>query len=421
MEMELTEAQVSALKRAADITRARIDYRYLLALVFIRSKLGASWEKLTGDEPNLLLNLSKAVSDIAGNDQSLKHMVSYFDYGQFSGVRGASETIEQLVKILDETGFEGSSVMGNAFEWLLRYYALTHAKEGEAYTPREIVELLVRIANPVAGETVYDPAMGYGGFLIYSYMHAIRNCAGCSTSVYGQELSAIANIIATMNMQVHGIKSYSVYMDDTLLFPHTVEGGQLKKFDVVLSNPPWNLYGYDESVLKKGDLVKERFQYGFTSLESADWAWVQHSLASAKQKGGRVGLVMDAECLSRHGTDREIRSRIVDADLLNAVILLPERIFYHTTSTSSIMLFSASKTHNGEVLFINATLEKEPHREARRLNYLSEENINRIVRAYSSFNDINGFAHVAPLDEIRKKDYNINPSSYVIPLSDVEL
>ncbi|MGC8559003.1 MAG: N-6 DNA methylase, partial [Nitrososphaeria archaeon] len=343
-------------------------------------------EKLMKDEPNLLLNLSKAVSEIAGSDQSLKHMINYFDYGQFSGVRGASETMEQLAKILDETEFEDTGALGSAFEWLLRYYALTHTKEGEAYTPREIVDLLVRIVNPVAGETVYDPAMGYGGFLIYSYMHAIRNCAGCSASVYGQELSAIANIIAIMNMQIHGIKNYSVYMDDTLLFPHTVEGGQVKKFDVVLSNPPWNLYGYDESVLKKGDLVKDRFQYGFTSLESADWAWIQHSLASTKHKGGRVGLVMDAECLSRHGPDRDIRSRIVDADLLDTVILLPERIFYHTASTSSIMLFSTTKTNGGEVLFINATMEKEPHPEARRLNYLSEENINRIVRAHSSFN-----------------------------------
>jgi len=421
MAMELTEAQVSALKRAADITRARIDYRYLLALVFIKSKLGISYEKLTGDEQNLLLNLSKAVSEIAGSDHSLKHMVNYFDYGQFSGVRGALETIEQLLKVLDETGFDDPGSLGGAFEWLLRYYALTHTKEGEAYTPREIVDLLVRIVNPVAGETIYDPAMGYGGFLIYSYMHAIKNCSGCSASVYGQELSAIANIIAIMNMQVHKIKNYSAYMDDTLLFPHTVEGGQLKKFDVVLSNPPWNLYGYDESVLKKGDLVKDRFQYGFTSLQSADWAWIQHSLASTKQKDGRAGLVMDAECLSRQGNDRDIRSRVVDSDILDAVILLPERIFYHTTSPSSIMLFKTSKTHTGEVIFINATLEKEPHREAKRLNYLSEENINRIVRAYSSFNDINGFAHVGSINEISKKGYNINPSSYVIPLSDVEL
>ncbi|MCL4344251.1 MAG: N-6 DNA methylase [Nitrososphaerota archaeon] len=424
MEANLSETQISALKRAADITRARIDYRYLLALVFIKSKLepASGWEKLSASGSDLLNDLSKATAEIAGNDPSLKHMNNYFDFAQFSSVKGASESLRQLVEILNSSEFNSNS-LGDAFEWLLKYYAFTHTKEGEAYTPREVVNLLVKIANPRDKESVYDPAMGYGGFLIYSHKWVTKDCAACDVNLYGQELSAMAHITAVMNMQVHKITSYYAYMDDTLLFPRTQEAGKLKKFDVILSNPPWNLYGYDENVLKKGDLSGERYPFGYTSLESADWAWIQHALASTDQENGRVGLVMDAECLSRPGPDKIIRSKIVDADLLEAVILLPERIFYHTQSSSSILVFrpsKPSKTKNSVVL-INASMEKESHRESKRINYLGEDNISRIVKAYLGFNNINGMAHVATVNDIRKKDYNINPSAYVSPMSDVEL
>ncbi|MGC8662132.1 MAG: N-6 DNA methylase [Nitrososphaeria archaeon] len=424
MGVNLSETQISALKRAADITRARMDYRYLLALVFIKSKLEPSsgWEKLSAGGSDILNNLSKAIAEIAGNDPSLKHMINYFDFAQFSSVKGVSESLKQLVDILSGPEFTSNS-LGDAFEWLLKYYAFTHAKEGEAYTPREVVDLLVKIVSPKDKESVYDPAMGYGGFLIYSYKYVTKGCRTCNVNLYGQELSAMAHITAVMNMQVHKITNYFAYMDDTLLFPRTLEAGKLKKFDIVLSNPPWNLYGYNESVLKKGDLSDERYSLGFTSLESADWAWIQHALASTKPENGRAGLVMDSDCLSRAGPDKSIRSRIVDADLLEAVILLPERIFYHTQSSSSILVFrpsKPSKTKNS-VILINASMEKEPNREVKKMNYLGEDNISRILNAYRGFKDINGLAHVATISEIRGKDYNINPSAYVTPLSDIEL
>ncbi len=424
MEINLNESQISALKKAAEITRARIDYRYLLALVFIKSELKASsaWEELSKDEPDFLNKLTKATAEIAGKNPYLKHMINYFDFSQFSSVKGATTSLKQLVEILSDSQFSGNT-LGDVFEWLLRYYALTHPKEAEAYTPREVVDLLVKIVDPRDKEIVYDAAMGYGGFLIYSYKHATGGCSACNVDLYGQELSAIAHTIAVMNMHVHKISNYNAYMDDTLLFPRTQEAGKLKKFDVILSNPPWNLYGYDESILKKGDLSNERFSFGYTTLESADWAWVQHALASTKLKNGRAGLVMDTECLSRSGSDKAIRSKIVDADLLEAVVLLPERIFYHTTSASCILVFRPSKLSKkmGSTIFINASNEREPHPEVKRMNYLGNDNINRILKAYQDFNSVNGLAYVANISEIRKKDYNINPSAYVTALSDVEL
>ncbi|MEM0123360.1 MAG: N-6 DNA methylase [Conexivisphaerales archaeon] len=424
MGVNLSRTQITALKKAADITRARIDYRYLLALVFIKSKLGSAsdWEKLSTNGPNLLNNLSKAIVEIAGNDPSLKHMTNYFDFTQFSSVKGASESLRQILEILNNSELSNES-LGDAFEWLLQYYAFTHPKEGEAYTPREVVDLLVKITDPRDKEFIYDPAMGYGGFLIYAYKWVTHGCSACNVNLYGQELSAMAHIIAAMNMQVHKITSYYTYVDDTLLFPRTQEAGRLKKFDVVLSNPPWNLYGYNEDVLKKGDLSNERYHFGFTSLESADWAWIQHILASTNPENGRAGVVIDTDCLSRSGPDKIIRSRIVDAGFLEAVILLPERIFYHTPSSSSILVFKPNKLskENNSVVLINATMEKESYREGKKMNYLGDDNIVRITKAYHDFNNINGLVHVAAISEIRGRDYNINPSVYVNPLSDIDL
>lgn len=418
MEINLSDLQISALKKAVEVTRARIDYRYLLALVFIKSE-ASDWENLLKDDQDFLSRLSQETAKIANKRQYLKHMVNYFDFAQFSNVKGAAASLKQLMEILNDKQFT-HDVLGDVYEWLLRYYALTHAKEAEAYTPREVVDLLVKMVDPKDRESIYDPAMGYGGFLIYSYNHITKGCSSCNADLYGQELSAIAHIIAVMNMQIHNIPNYNTYMDDTLLFPRTQEGGKLKKFDVVLSNPPWNLYGYDESTLKKGDLSDERFNFGYTTRESADWAWVQHALASTKPENGRAGLVMDTECLSRPGSDKAIRSKIVDADLLEAVVLLPERLFYHTSDASCLLVFNPSKRRNGTI-FINASLEKEPHPEVKRMNYLNANSMDRILKAYQGFNSVNGFAYVASISEIRKKEYNLNPSAYVTPISDVEL
>jgi type I restriction enzyme M protein len=187
---------------------------------------------------------------------------------------------------------------------------------------------------------------------------------------------------------------------------------------VVVANPPWNQDGYDESVLKKGEFWRERFGFGFVPRQSADWAWIQHMLASAKDDGSRVGIVIDNGCLFRGGKERAVRSAVLSEknDLVECVILLPEKLFYNTGAPGAIIIFNKHKPveRKGKILFVNASKEFEQHPEVRKLNILGLKNIEKIAGAYRSFGEEKGFSRVVGLDEIRQNDYNLNVTLYVM-------
>jgi type I restriction enzyme M protein len=225
-----------------------------------------------------------------------------------------------------------------------------------------------------------------------------------------------------MNLYIHDIRDVNLALGDTLLYPKFKEGNVPKKFDVVIANPPWNQDGYDGEVLKKGEFWKQRFVHGFTTKQSADWAWIQHMLSSANGGSGRVGVVIDNGCLFRGGRERSAREGIVKDDLIESVILLPEKLFYNTGAPGAVIVFNKHKPtgRKGKILFINASPEFEQHPEVRKLNRLGDEHINKIAKAYWKFKDVDGFARVVSLDEIKENDYNLNVTLYVFPRGEVE-
>ncbi|MEM3916510.1 MAG: N-6 DNA methylase [Candidatus Nitrosocaldus sp.] len=256
--------------------------------------------------------------------------------------------------------------------------------------------------------------------LIYSYLY-VRDKYGEEQAkrliLYGQERNQEIYAICKMNLLLHGAENVHVESGDTLLYPkfREKEGKGIKRFDIVLANPPWNQDGYDEDALKAAEF-RDRFVYGYTPDSSADWAWAEHMLASAKDDG-RVGLVIDNGCLFRGGREQVIRSKILDKDLVECVILLPEKLFYNTGAPGAILVFRKRKPteRKGRILFINASNEYIKHPTVRRLNSLSDENIKRIVDAYKSFKDVENFAKVVSLDKVKANDYNLNVTLYVMP------
>ena len=221
-----------------------------------------------------------------------------------------------------------------------------------------------------------------------------------------------------MNMYIHAIRDAHLEFGDTFLYPKFKEGEGIRQFDVVLANPPWNQDGYDEEVLKKGEFWKQRFGYGFVPRQSADWAWIQHMLASAKDNGSRVGIVIDNGCLFRGGKERAIRSVVLSEkhDLVECVILLPEKLFYNTGAPGAIIIFNLHKLaeRRGRVLFINASKEAEQHPEVRKLNRLGDGNVKKIADAYKDFSEEKGFSRIVFLKEIEQNDNNLNVTLYVI-------
>ncbi|MEM2112466.1 MAG: N-6 DNA methylase, partial [Candidatus Bathyarchaeia archaeon] len=385
------------------------------------------WEKIRLDPARLPENLSKAMKTLAERNPELRSIFEQVDFVQFTSSRENAEILRQLVELFSAHSLYHVSpdILGDAYEWILSYFAPQKAKEGEVYTPREVIKLIVEILDPEPGESVYDPACGSGGMLISAYQH-VENEQGKEAAdklfLYGQEASPKTLSLATMNVYIHDIRNANLQMGDTLLYPKFKEKETIKQFDVVIANPPWNQDGYPEEVLKRGEFWQRRFSYGFASKQSADWIWIQHMLASAKEDTGRVGVVIDNGCLFRGGKEMAIRKAILEANLIETVILLPEKLFYNTGAPGAIIILNKNKPadRKDKVLFINASREYEKHPDVRKLNRLGEENIKKIVEAYRNFAEIEGFSKVVSLEKIKENDYNLNVTLYVFPEEEVE-
>jgi len=457
----------SILKKAADLIRTRVDYKFILILLFYkrisdkweleyekeyrkalaeglseeRAKEEAKnyrfhtfdlpeeflWENIRKDVSKLPENFSKALKALGERNKDLKDVVDRTDFIEFTTSTENAEILRQLVELFSEKKLHHVSpdILGDAYEWVLRYFAPTKAKEGEVYTPREVIKLLVEVLDPDPGESVYDPCCGSGGMLITSYNHVKEEHGKEEVKklfLYGQEANPMTYTLCKMNLYIHDIIDVNIQGGDTLLYPKFLEDNTLKEFDMVIANPPWNQDGFGKDTLRKANFWKKRFRYGFPPNQSADWAWMQHMITSARDKNGRVGVVIDNGCLFRGGKEKRIRTKVLERDLIECVILLPEKLFYNTGAPGAIIVFNKNKSQErkGKVLFINASEEYEQHPDVRKLNRLGEEHISKIVEVYKRFEDEKGFARIVALDEIKDNDHNLNIPLYVFPEVEVE-
>lgn len=465
---QLTRGDLEALlKKAADLIRTRVDYTFILALLFYKrisdkwdmeferaykealedglseeeAKEEAKnsiyhdfdipeedlWEKIRKDPSRLPENFSKAMKALAESNPELRDVFENVDFVQFTTSRENAEILRHLVELFSARPLNHVSpdILGDAYEWILHYFAPQKAKEGEVYTPREVIKLIVQMLDPKPGEGIYDPACGSSGMLIVFYQH-VENELGQQEAdklfLFGQEANHKTLALAKMNLYIHDIRNAHLMFGDTLLYPKFKKGERLEKFDIVIANPPWNQDGYDEEVLKKGELWRERYRFGFTPKQSADWAWVQHMLSSAKDDTGRVGVVIDNGCLFRGGREKAIRTLLIGKDLIDAVILLPEKLFYNTGAPGAILVFNKNKLkeRKGNVLFINASKEFEQHPEVRKLNRLGDGHIEKIAKVYKDFIEMDGVSRTVGIDEIKENDYNLNVTLYVFPEEETE-
>ena len=378
----------SLVDRAADLIRTAVDYKFILVLLFLKrlndlwkfekqqakarlmKESGLSpeeadkeaerddfhsvnipkqflWEETTKEVKNLPERLATAISETAKLNIQLQGVINRVDFLEFARNQENRELLRQLVELFDKYDLDGEDIspdiLGDAYEHILMKFAPEKAKEGEIYTPREVIKLMVEILDPKPGESVYDPCCGSGGMLIISYLHVAEKYGQEETKklfLYGQERNPEIYAVGEMNLLLHEIKNANLTNGDTLDYPRFRDDGTLKQFDVIIANIPWNQDGYGEERLKKSD-NRERFSFGFATQSSADWTWIQHMLASAKQNG-RVGLVVDNGCLFRGGAEKTVRSKVVDEDLVECVILLPEKLFYNTGAPGAIVIFNSN-------------------------------------------------------------------------------
>ena len=308
-------------------------------------------------------------------------------------------------------------VIGNAYEYLIARFAGDSGKKGgEFYTPAEVSQLLAKLVEPKENDRVYDPACGSGSLLL----KATNEVKDKKVSVYGQESNSSTYNLCRMNMFLHGVNDAHIAWGDTL------ENDNLMHFDVIVSNPPFSLdkwaKGFESentTVVKNGKKVDtfkmeagmdvfKRFEYGVPPKSIGDYAFIQHMLKSLADDG-RMAVVLPHGALFRGASEGLIRKGILEDNLIEAVIGLPENLFYGVSIPATIVVFKKNRKNN-DILFIEASREYE---KGKNQNKLLKENIDKIFDTYINRKEIDKYSHLATIDEIRENEYNLNIKRYV--------
>ncbi len=302
-------------------------------------------------------------------------------------------------------------IIGNAYMYLIERFASGAGKKGgEFYTPHEISVVLAKLMSPKPGSRICDPACGSGSLLI-TVSEEVKEADGTPShnyALYGQESNGETWALSKMNMFLHSINAAQIEWGDTINNPKLLEGDHLMKFDIVVANPPFSLekWGHENA---ESDRFK-RFLRGIPPRTKGDYAFILHMIETAEPNDGKVGVIVPNGVLFRGGTEGAIRKRIIDENLLEAVIGLPSNLFYGVGIPAAILVFNRGKGKNTDVLFIDASKDYE---EGKKQNKLRSEDIERIIRTYKKFNYEDKYAYRATIEEIRRNDYNLNIPRYV--------
>lgn len=362
------------------------------------------------------------------NPESLEHVLDHIQFLKTQGTKRivTDEACRALVRHfstyrLRNEDFQFSDLLGAAYEFLINMFAESAGKKGgDFYTPRDVVRLIVRILKPEPGMSVYDPTCGSGGMLIIS-REFVEQSGGDPTNLRlcGQVLDPSAWSICRLNMLLHGVPGADIQLQDTLLHPMHRERGELERFHRVIANPPFSM-----NYSKENMEFPERFQWGWcaTTGKKADLMFAQHMLHVCRQEG-MVATVMPHGVLFRGGPEKAIRKKFLEQDLIEAVIGLPQNLFYGAGIPACILVMRPNLTgqapnpnkpeaRRGHVLFINADAEFYA---GRAQNYLRPEHIEKIVSTFDRYQDIPGYAKRVPLEEISNQanEFNLNIRRYV--------
>ncbi len=371
--------------------------------------------------------LTQTVRTIARVNPTLQGVIDVVDYNETrNGEREISDNaLHGLIETLSDPRYRlglrdvEPDFLGRAYEYLLRKFAEGQGQSaGEFFTPREVGWLIARLVAPRQGEAVYDPCCGSAGLLIKCELELAQREKPIERppQLHGQELTATSFAIARMNMVIHDMEG-EIVRGNTMSNPKFLAGSSLRSFDVVVTNPMWNQDNIDPRSYESDPFERFAPRGGFAPGSTADWAWLQHVLASLAPKG-RAAIVLDTGAVSRgsgnQGENKEktIRRWFVEEDVIDGVILLPDNLFYNTTAAGVIVLLRPEKppSRRGRVVLVNASGAFE---KGRPKNFLPEGALQRISDAFHAAKDVERFVRVVTTAEIAAKDYNLSPSAYI--------
>lgn len=302
-------------------------------------------------------------------------------------------------------------VIGGAYIYLIERFAADAGKKaGEFYTPHKVSELLAKLADPKPGDKICDPACGSGGLLI----EAGRHVGNRDFALFGMEANGSTWALARMNMFLHGMDAARIEWCNALTSPALVKDDRLMKFNVVVANPPFSLDKWGRDDVEEDTF--NRFWRGLPPKSKGDYAFISHMVEVALEKEGRVAVVVPHGVLFRGGAEGRIRQKMIEDNILDAVVGLPANLFPTTSIPVAILVFDRSRETGGEkekqkdVLFIDASREFQSGKSR---NLLLPAHIDKILSTCKKRKDVDKYAHCASFEEIKENDFNLNIPRYV--------
>ena len=363
--------------------------------------------------------LNKAIAAIEDENDALAGVLK--NNIDFNAVKGKTKIPDQKWKdlldhfnqpnfVLVNDNFEFPDLLGAAYEYLIKFFADSAGKKGgEFYTPAEVVRLLIQLTKPQAGNTVYDPTAGSGGFLIQAHQYVEEQGQDPNDLfLYGQDSNGTVWSICNMNMILHNITHFTIENGDTLEDPQILDKGQIRKFDRVLANPPFS-QNYSRANMKFSSRFRE---FCPETSKKADLMFVQHMIASLKSDG-HMATIMPHGVLFRGGKEKLIREMFIQDDTIEAIISLPPGLFYGTGIPACVLVVNKNKPDEltNKILFINADRE---YAEGKAQNKLRPEDIEKIDYVFTNKREIPKYSRLIDKAEIADKhDYSLNIRRYV--------
>ncbi|WP_280505059.1 type I restriction-modification system subunit M [Nocardia farcinica] len=379
---------------------------------------GTLWSEVTGTVVNLGAEIAKTFQRIEkANPRSLAGVFGDASWGNKERI--PESALLGLIQAFNQIRLDPSTVshdlLGAGYEYLLKNFADESGKKaGEFFTPREVVSLLVGILQPEPGESVYDPTCGSGGMLVATINQLRESSKDHRTlRVYGQEINLTTASIARMNLFLHEIEDFDIKRGDTLRMPAFKDtAGAVRRFDVVIANPPFSLanWGADRWA------ADPRAFCGVPPAKNGDFAFVQHMVSSMNPGSGRVGVVMPHGVLFRGGAEAKIRQRLIEKDLLEAIVGLPPNLFYSTSIPACLLIFRDQKPaeRKDHVLFIDGSARFS---KGKSQNVMSEGDVHTLVDAYRTGEDPDGDGgaevRLVRFEEIEQNGFDLNIGRYI--------
>ena len=413
--------------------------------LYLRVPKEASWSKLISKTENVGEALDKAFAAIERENPSLANVMTATKFGDKEKL--SDELLQQLLRHFNKYSLRNADLytpdlLGDAYEYLIKQFADAAGKKGgEFYTPKTVVQLLVKLIKPEPKQKIYDPTCGSGGMLIESAKYIAEQQKGKTTlgnvnvSLYGQEKNLGTWAICKINLFLHNFTDEldHIKKGDTLVNPqHKDKNNNLELFDRVIANPPFSQNKWwtpaetnIEKKIDKNGKEKEippkynkvvtdphgRFQFGIPPRGYADLAFLQHMVAVLRQDG-KLGIILPHGVLFRGGSEGKIRQGLLEKDYIEGIVGLPPALFYNTGIPAAMVIVNKDKPAHlkHKVILIDASKE---YKEGKNQNALEDKHVNKVVEAYDKQEDVDKFMRVIDIKEIQENDCNLNIARYI--------